>query len=65
MIHLLLRMRADLYLHLDPRLKISNEDSGWLFQRVRGPTPHMLIGLPSASRGVRFLLNFFPPVKNE
>ena len=24
-------------------------------------TPHMLIGLPSASRGVRFLLNFLPP----
>lgn len=24
-------------------------------------TPHMLTGLPSASRGVRFLLNFLPP----
>ena len=24
-------------------------------------TPHMLVGLPSASSGVRFLLNFLPP----
>ncbi len=25
-------------------------------------TPHMPMGLPSASKGVRFLLNFLPPV---
>jgi hypothetical protein len=24
-------------------------------------TPHIDTGLPSASRGVKFLLNFFPP----
>lgn len=31
------------------------------FQGKGELTPHMLTGLPSASSGVRFLLNFLPP----
>ena len=39
---------------------VSLENSGMEFVQAR-LTPHMLVGLPSASSGVRFLLNFLPP----
>ena len=42
----------------------------WLIVQLDGGlqarlTPHMLTGLPSASSGVRFLLNFLPPASRS
>lgn len=58
----LLRMRILLQLCLGVPERMMFSDFTADLGYGRGLTPHMLTGFPSASRGVRFLLNFFPPV---
>ena len=55
----LLRMMTELWDLAGPERRVRFGTS----RRDKAPlTPHMLIGLPSASKGVRFLLNFLPPI---
>ena len=60
MMSLLLKTMIGLWHHAGPELcvRFCGSSGG-----ARGPlTPHILVGLPSASNGVRFLLNFLPPI---
>lgn len=59
---LLLRMKTELWHYADPKYWVRLR----YWQRNKGVfTPHMLTGFPSASNGVRFLLNFLPPMKGS